>query len=173
MPFDMHARDMRAKGMRAKTAGVAAATLAFVCAAPALAQSAGPFSAFAGNFHGGGAVIGSDGHRERISCRARGGAGDGGRSLTQSVVCASDSYRFNINSNVVAEGGSVRGEWSETTRGVSGSISGRVSDGSFNGRVDGGTFTASVALRATGRGMSMSLAPSDGDVARVEVSLSR
>jgi hypothetical protein len=154
-------------------ARVAVAALALACAPPALAQSAGPFAAFAGGFHGGGAVIGSDGHRERISCRARGGVGEGGRELSQTIVCASDSYRFNITSNVVAEGGRASGQWSESTRGVSGSIAGHVSDGHFSGRVDGGTFTASVSLRATGHSLSMSLAPSDGDVARVEVNLSR
>jgi len=156
----------------------AAAALAFACAAPAQAdpaeaKSAGPFGAFAGNFHGGGVVIGSDGHRERISCRARAGVGEGGRAMSQTITCASDSYKFSISSSVRADGGSVSGSWSEATRGVTGSISGRVSDGTFNGRVDGGTFAANVALRATGRGLSMSLAPNAGDVARVEVSMSR
>jgi hypothetical protein len=139
----------------------------------ARAQAGGPFAEFAGNFHGGGAVIGSDGHRERISCRARGGVGGGGSQLSQKIVCASDSYRFDINSNVSAEGGRVHGQWSESTRGVSGSISGHVSEGRFSGGVNGGSFTASVSLRASGHGMSMSLSPSAGDVARVEVSLSR
>ena len=157
---------------------IAAAALALACAVPAQADPAeagpaGPFGAFAGNFHGGGSVVGSDGHRERISCRARAGVGEGGRAMSQTITCASDSYRFNINSSVRAEGGAVSGSWSETTRGVSGSISGRVSDGTFSGRVDGGTFVASVALRASGHGLSMSLAPSGGDVARVEVSMSR
>jgi hypothetical protein len=141
--------------------------------APAFAQAAGPLSAFAGSFRGGGAVVGSDGHRERLSCRARGGVGGGGRSLQQNIVCASDSYKFNISSSVVADGGRLSGQWSESTRGVSGSISGRVSDGRFSGGVNGGGFTASVSLRATGRGLSMSLVPSSGDVSRVEVSLSR
>ncbi len=156
----------------------AAAALALACAAPAQAEpaeakGAGPFGAFAGNFHGGGQVIGSDGHRERISCRARAGVGEGGRAMSQTITCASDSYKFSITSSVRADGGAVSGSWSEATRGVTGAISGRVSDGTFSGRVDGGTFVASVALRATGRGLSLSLAPSGGDVARVEVSMSR
>ncbi|MCW2284503.1 hypothetical protein M2323_002281 [Rhodoblastus acidophilus] len=149
----------------------AAALLAAMCATPAFA--AGPLAAFAGNFHGGGAVIGSDGHRERLSCRARGGVGEGGHALSQNIVCASDSYRFNIVANVVAQGAEASGQWSESTRGVSGSIAGRVGEGRFSGAVNGGGFTASVSLRATGRGLSMSLAPSGGDVSRVDVSLSR
>jgi len=152
---------------------LAVSSASAVSTAPAFAQAAGPLAAFAGSFRGGGAVIGSDGHRERLSCRARGGVGDGGNALSQNIVCASDSYRFNISSNVVAEGGRVNGQWSESTRGVSGTISGRVGAGRFSGGVNGGGFTASVSLRATGRGLSMSLAPSGGDVSRVEVSLSR
>ena len=142
---------------------VAAAALALAGAVPAQAQSAGPFGAFAGNFHGGGSVVGADGRRERISCRARAGVGEGGRAMSQTIVCASDTYRLSINSNVRADGGAVSGSWSESTRGVSGTISGRVSDGRFSGRVDGGVFAASIALRASGRGLSMTLASSGGD----------
>jgi hypothetical protein len=154
----------------------AAAALALACAAPAQAEpaearAAGPFGAFAGNFHGGGMVTTTDGQRERLSCRARAGVGEGGRAMSQTITCASDSYRFNITANVRAEGGAVSGSWSESTRGVTGSISGRVSDGNFSGRVDGGAFAASVAMRATGRGLSMSLA--GGDAVRVDVSMSR
>ena len=157
----------------AATLALSLAGASFFAPTAVIAQAAGPLSAFAGNFHGGGAVIGSDGHRERISCRARGGVGEGGHALSQTITCASDSYRFNINSNVIAEGGRVSGQWSESTRGVSGSISGSVGKGRFSGGVNGGGFTASVSLRATGRGLSMSLAPSGGDVSRVDVSLSR
>jgi hypothetical protein len=159
--------------LRSLNVTAAMLALAALTGAPAFAQSSGPLAAFAGSFHGGGAVIGSDGHRERMSCRARGGVGSGGRALSQTIVCASDSYRFNISCNLVAEGGRLSGQWSESTRGVSGSISGRVSPGRISGGVNGGTFSASVSLRATGRGLSMSLAPSSGDVSRVEVSMSR
>jgi hypothetical protein len=150
-----------------------ALAFAALLSAPALAQAAGPFSAFAGSFHGGGAVIGSDGHRERLSCRFTGTVGGGGESLSQSIVCASDSYRLDIHGHAVAEGGSVSGEWQESTRGVNGSLSGRVSDGHFTGSVSGGSFNAAVSLRASGRRLSFDLRPQGGDVARVDVSLSK
>ena len=137
--------------------------------APQSASAAG-FSPFAGSFHGGGSVIGSDGHRERISCRARGAVGDGGQSLSQSIVCASDSYRMDIRGSAVDDGGNVHGQWQETTRGVSGNLSGRLSGGSFSGGVSGGGFAASFALHASGRRLSFDLRPQGGDVARVEVS---
>jgi hypothetical protein len=140
--------------------------------APASAQTAGPFSPFAGSFHGDGAVIGSDGHKERLTCRFTGTVG-GGESLSQSIVCASDSYRLDIHGHAAAQGGAVTGEWQESTRGVSGSLSGRVSDGHFSGSVSGGSFNAAVSLRASGRRLSFDLRPQGGDVARVDVSLSK
>jgi hypothetical protein len=143
-----------------------------LCSQPVSAQAAG-FEPFAGSFHGGGEVIGSDGHRERISCRVRGAVGGGGESLSQNIVCASDSYRMDIHDSAVEEGGSVRGQWQETTRGVSGNLSGRLSGGSFSGGVSGAGFSASFSIRASGRRLSFSLAPQGGDVARVEVSLSK
>src|SRR6266705_4780690 len=114
-------------------APVLAAAAFFAGASAASAQSAGPFAAFAGSFRGGGEVLARDGHRERISCRATGAVGGGGRTLSQNIVCASDSYRFDIRGQAAAEGSEVRGEWQETTRGVSGAIAGRISDSHFNG----------------------------------------
>jgi len=159
--------------MFARAAAPALAFATVLSPAPAPAQSAGPFSPFAGSFRGGGAVIGSDGHKERLSCRVSGTVGDGGESLTQTIVCASDSYRFDIHGHAVAQGGSVRGDWQESTRGVSGALSGRVSDGHFSGSVAGGSFNAGFSLRVSGRRLSFDLRPQGGDVARVDVSLSR
>jgi hypothetical protein len=155
------------------SASALASAALFSATLAASGQAAGPFSAFAGSFRGGGAVVGSDGHRERISCRANGAVGSAGAELSQTIVCASDSYKLDIHGRVVAEGGAVRGEWQESTRGVSGSIAGRVSDGNFSGNVSGGSFSAGVSLHASGRRLSFGLRPQGGDVASVSVSLSR
>lgn len=166
--FDLRFRPRRPVGRLAL-----AAALMFAGGSAASAEPGGAFSAFAGSFRGGGEVLARDGHRERLSCRATGAVGGGGRTLSQNIVCASDSYRFDIRGQAAAEGSSVHGQWAETTRGVSGEISGRVSDERFNGIVNAGGFTAGFALRVSGRRMTFSLRPSDGDVARVDVSLSR
>jgi hypothetical protein len=89
------------------------------------------------------------------------------------MVCASDSYRFDIRTRAVSEGGSVRGDWQETTRGVSGQFSGRASDGHFNGSIVGGGFSAAFSLHASGRRQTFVLRPQGADVASVEVALSR
>ena len=64
------------------------------------AQS-GPFAGLAGVWSGGGTVTLDDGSTERIRCRATYAVGGGGTGLNQSLTCASDSYRFNLSSNVL------------------------------------------------------------------------
>ena len=140
---------------------------------PASAQSAGPFASFAGSFRGSGVVIGTNGQRERIACRANAVVGRDGRSMTQNIVCASDSYKFDIRSRAAAEGGRVSGEWEETTRGVSGDLSGSISGGHLSGAVSGGNVNATFSLRNSGSRLAFDLRPQGGDVARVDVNLAR
>ncbi len=86
------------------------AALAFT--STSYAQS-GPFAGMAGVWSGGGTVTLDDGSSERIRCRATYAVGAGGTGLNQTLSCASDSYRFNLSSNVVSSGGSLSGTWSE------------------------------------------------------------
>lgn len=153
---------------------IALAAAALISARSASSAVAGDvFAAFAGNFRGAGEVVMNDGHRERIVCRATGAIAGGGRSLSQTIVCASDSYKFDIRGQVVASGSEVSGDWRETTRGVNGAITGRVTDDHFNGVVNGEGFTAGFSLRVSGRKLAFGLRPSNSDIVRVDVSLSR
>jgi hypothetical protein len=135
---------------------VAAATLgaALAFTSPSYAQS-GPFAGLAGVWSGGGTVTLDDGSTERIRCRATYAVGNGGNGLNQSLTCASDSYRFNLASNVVASGGSLSGTWSESSRGINGSLEGRGSNGSFQVVASSPGFTANISLRTTGNKQSV------------------
>src|SRR5271166_5061868 len=62
------------------------------------AESTTPFAGFSGNWRGSGQVTGSNGNLERIRCRADYSTPAASQSMSQSVVCASDSYRFDIHS---------------------------------------------------------------------------
>ena len=125
---------------------LAAGALALAILAPAAAL-AGPFSGYEGSWSGGGTITTNSG-TERIRCRASYAVDGTGVSLRQNLTCASDSYKFQVMSDVVAEGGSLSGSWSETTRNANGSLSGSVSDGRFRASVAGsGTlFTPSLRL---------------------------
>jgi hypothetical protein len=115
-----------------------------------ISDNATPFAGMAGVWSGGGTVTLDDGSTERIRCRATYAVGDGGTGLNQTLTCASDSYRINLASNVVASGGSLSGTWSETSRNVSGAIEGRASKGSFQVTASAPRFTANISLTTSG-----------------------
>jgi hypothetical protein len=135
------------------------------------AQS-GPFAGLAGVWSGSGSISLDDGSSERIRCRATYAVGEGGNGLNQTLICASDSYKFNLQSNVVAEGGSLSGTWSETSRGVSGNLQGHGASGNFQFVASSPGFTANVTLTTRGNKQSV-LIKSDSVIRSATISLSR
>jgi len=103
----------------------------------------------AGNWSGGGTITLDDGSTERIRCRASYAVGANGTGLNQALVCASDSYKFDLRSNVVADHGSLSGTWSETSRGINGSLEGRGSSGNFQVVASAPGFTANSQAMAS------------------------
>ena len=118
------------------------------------AQS-GPFAGLAGVWSGGGTVTLDDGSTERIRCRATYAVGAGGNGLQQTLTCASDSYKFNLTSNVVAQGSAVSGTWSETSRNINGSLEGRSGGGVFQVVASAPAFTANITLTTRGTKQSV------------------
>jgi len=57
----------------------------------------------------------TNGAIERIRCKATYAVNATGNAVQQTLRCASDSYRFEISSNVISEGGSLSGSWAEAT----------------------------------------------------------
>src|SRR3954471_23426123 len=121
---------MMRSGLRSAILTVAACAAALLFGSASHAQY-GPFAGMAGVWSGGGTVTLDDGSTERIRCRATYAVGAGGNGLNQSLTCASDSYRFNLSTNVVARGGSLSGSWSESSRNISGTLEGRGAAGNF------------------------------------------
>jgi hypothetical protein len=141
---------------------------------PGFAQQAGPFSGLAGHWSGGGAITLSDGSTERIHCRATYAVAQTGAALNQTLSCASASYNLHITANVVSNGGSVSGSWSEATHSVSGSISGRASSSDIQAYVSGAGFAASIGIRTHGGGQSVTIRPQGGtDVRAMSITLRR
>jgi hypothetical protein len=113
-----------------------------------------------------------DGSSERIRCRASYAVRADGNGLNQSLTCASDSYKFNLSSNVLAEGGSLSGTWSESTRNVSGSLQGRGSNGNFQVVASSPGFTANLTLTTHGNRQSVVI-KSDSAIRTASISMSR
>jgi hypothetical protein len=137
---------------------------------PVHAQAGGPFAGMAGNWAGGGTVTLDDGSRERLRCRASYAVA--GASMTMTLTCASDAYRFQLSANVVDQGGAVSGTWSEASRNISGSLSGRGGGGSFEVVASTGGFNASISLRTAGNKQSINMR-ADSQFRGASISLSR
>jgi hypothetical protein len=145
--------------------------VATVSGSASYAQS-GPFAGMAGNWSGGGTVTLDDGSTERIRCRATYAVGAGGAGLNQTLTCASDSYKFNLSSNVLAQGGALSGTWSESSRGVNGTLEGRGANGNFQVLASAPGFTANLSLATHGNRQSVVI-KSDSAFRSASISLSR
>ena len=166
---------MQSRSMRSRASGYAIAFgIAGLLAGGAVrAQGAGPFGAMAGAWAGGGTISMANGSTERIRCRAAYHVGAAGRALQLSIRCASASYNFDLGGNVVYDGGAISGTWSESTRGVSGTVSGRASGNQFQAYAQGAGFSAGLSLATHGNQQSVVIRPAGADVTSVQIALAR
>ena len=155
------------------TALSALALAVTLVAAESAAATSSPFRNFIGEWSGRGQLVGSDGHRESMRCRAEDSEVNGGAAVNQAIVCASESFKFDIRSHVEASGESAKGYWSEVSRNVSGSLTGRIAENQFEGQISSLTFSAAVSLTSNGRTQTVSIRPSGGDVTDVRIELRR
>jgi hypothetical protein len=150
-----------------------AAVVIVLCAMPShVVARYGPFADMVGSWFGGGRIYTADGS-ELIRCRARYAVRSEGAMVHQDLVCASPSYRFNVDSNVADHDGNISGTWRETTRDVTGQIVGVVRGGRIEARILGGSFAASLSLVTRGNTQTVTIVPQGTDVREVTVSLRR
>ncbi len=131
----------------------------------------GPLSQFGGNFTGSGKIVVQNGSSERIRCRATNKAE--GKALTLSLRCASDSYKFELASDVGYDEGNISGSWNETTRGVIGSLSGKMSGGSIQATASAVGFTASLSIRSVNGALNVSIKSPGSEISDITVSMAR
>jgi len=112
-------------------------------------RAVGPFAGLAGAWNGSGRVEMQSGTTERIRCRARYSVSQAGDVLVQDLRCASDSDSIDVNSTSQSDQGSMSGTWTELTRNVSGTLSGRASGGSIQARVTALRFSAGLTPQVT------------------------
>ena len=152
----------------AATLGVGAAAL------PLAAHAAeGPFSALAGSWSGGGMIKKSNGTGERIRCRAA--YEPSGANLGLRLRCASDSYNFDLTSQVSYQGGAISGSWQESTRSVTGGIQGTSAGngGLIRASTQAIGFSANITLTTKGSHQSVLILAPGAEVPEVTVSLEK
>jgi hypothetical protein len=137
------------------------------------AEAGGPFASLAGNWSGTGTITMKDGGRERIRCRGNYVVQSAGNHLQQDLRCASDSYKFEMSTNVTQTSGQLVGNWSENTRHVAGRVSGRANNTTIQARAEGDTFTALLAVSTHGDRQSVSIQSPGSEVTEVSITLTR
>jgi hypothetical protein len=147
-------------------------TLFAVTSGSACYAQTGPFAGMAGNWSGGGTVTLDDGSSERLRCRSSYAVGAGGNGLNLSLICASDSYKFDLRSDVIADRGALSGSWSESSRGINGNLEGRGANGNFQVTASAPGFVANISLATRGARQSISIA-SQGAFRSASIALSR
>ncbi len=133
------------------------------------AQS-GPFAGFEGAWSGNGTVSLSDGSTERIRCKADYKVTGTGLGLKQSLHCASDSYKFDLSSDVISKGERISGNWSEASRNIFGNLQGTAGGGQMEVFVEANGFAASLMLKTSGNKQTVQIS-SKGEIRGVNITM--
>ena len=158
--------------MNARRLTALAITAGILGFTPQGAQAAdGPLAHFAGNWSGNGKITVKDGTSERIRCRSSNTAK--GNALALSMRCASDSYRFDLGSDIAAEGANISGSWNETSRGVIGSLSGKISGTNITATATSVGVTAALSIKTAGNALSISIRSPGSEVSEVAVTMAK
>jgi len=153
-----------------KAAGIGAAVL--ISASAGNAQSSGPFAGFDGVWSGTGTVALSDGTTERIRCKADYKINGSGMGLKQTLRCASDSYKFDLSSDVTSNGDRISGNWSEASRNLFGNLQGTAGGGTIQVFVEANGFAANLTLRTNGNRQTVQI-NSKGEIRGVNITMIR
>jgi hypothetical protein len=154
-------------GQMIKAAAVAAALIVSISASHA---QSGPFVGFDGAWSGTGTVSLSDGTTEHIRCKADYKVNGTGLGLKQSLHCASDSYKFDLTSDVTSQGDRISGNWSEASRNIFGNLQGTAGGGQIDVFVEANGFAANLTLRTTGNRQTVQIS-SKGEIRGVNITM--
>ena len=154
-------------GQAIKAAAIGAALLLSMSASQA---QSGPFASFDGTWSGNGTVALSDGTTERIRCKADYKVNGSGLGLKQNLHCASDSYKFDLSSDVTSQGDRISGNWSEASRNIFGNLQGTAGGGQIDVFVEASGFAANLTLRTNGTKQTVQIS-SKGEIRGVTITM--
>ena len=141
----------------------------------AQAQSPGDtrlFEKLAGTWSGTGVASASGGSDERIRCRADYNPSSP-TQLRLSIACASDAFNLQVASDVTRQGDRISGNWSESTTGVSGDLSGSAGADRIDAVADGTGFSARLSLAVHGNTQTVRLTSEGPSASAASVTLRR
>ena len=151
---------------------IAQAAVAAALLIPGEAVAASPFADLNGSWAGPGVITLSSGVTENIRCRARYEVDRAGNTLELAIRCASDNYKFELQSTAHHVNGAVSGHWNETTYRVGGTLSGNGTPGRIRVRAEG-PFSAQLALITRADKQSVTISSPGSPLSEVSISMSR
>src|SRR3984885_8562686 len=154
-------------GQALKAAAIGAALLLSMSASQA---QSGPFAGFDGTWSGNGTVALSDGTTERIRCKADYKVNGNGLGLKQNLHCASDSYKFDLSSDVTSNGDRISGSWGEASRNIFGNLQGTAGGGRIDVFVEASGFAANLTLTTNGNKQTVQIS-SKGEIRGVNITM--
>ena len=92
--------------------------------------------------------------------------------LKQALHCASDSYKFDLLSDVTSQGERISGNWSEKSRNIFGNLQGTAGGGAINVFVEASGFAATLNLRTTGTKQVVQI-ESKGEIRGVSITMTK
>ena len=93
--------------------------------------------------------------------------------LRSACVAPATATSSSSASDITADGGNISGSWNETTRGVIGSLSGKVSGSNIQATANAVGFSAALAIRASGNSLSVSIRSPGSEISEVTVSMAK
>lgn len=148
------------------------AVSALIVIASVAYASASPFVGLRGAWAGPGTITLASGTKEAIRCRAHYNVDGSGVNLKLDLRCSSDSFKFELQSDVSHRDGEVSGRWAELTNRVGGTIAGKAAGERIEVRVDG-TISAMLAMSTRADKQMVSIQSPGGPMSTVAISLSR
>jgi hypothetical protein len=164
--------------LRACLPQLAAGALILLTASVGYAQGAAeaarsPFNGLNGSWVGDGLVQLAGGSKEPIRCRADYTVDVGRDNLKQTLRCASDSYKFQLRSDVSHNNGAITGRWEESSRNQAGNISGRARNDQIDARIESASFAALITVRTRGNRQTVHMSSPGSEVSQVTITMRR
>ncbi|MFY0030143.1 hypothetical protein ABTP79_18715, partial [Acinetobacter baumannii] len=86
--------------------------------------------------------------------------------------CASDSYKFDLTSDVTSQGERISGSWSEKSRNIFGNLQGTAGNGAIDVFVEASGFAATLNLRTNGNKQVVQI-ESKGEIRGVNITMTK
>jgi hypothetical protein len=150
---------------------ITAGLLAFSAQSSAAAE--GPLNLFGGSWTGSGKITVQNGSSERIRCRSSNGNNASGNAMSMNLRCASDSYKFELASDITSNGNNISGSWNETTRGIMGSLTGKLNGSNIQATANAVGFNASLAIRSSGGALTVLIRSPGSEISEVAISMTK